>query len=248
MEVLRGRTLLELWERAHSRKRRLPYEVVAWIGARVADALHHAHELRDDSGKPLHVIHRDVSPSNIFVTDDGRAQAHRLRPGQGARSHRFDGDRRHQGQARVPGAGAGARPLGRPARRHLRPGRDALGGLARPPALPRRQRRRDGAPGARRGSAEPDDRRCSDYPPALAEALARALAKDPAARFQTAAGLRDALDAFVQSSGERWTRSGCRRSPRELFDGARARRGRSSSTTRPTTRTGSESGTTTVRR
>ena len=43
MEVLRGRTLLEAWEAARTRGLRFPHEVIAWIGARVADALHYAH-------------------------------------------------------------------------------------------------------------------------------------------------------------------------------------------------------------
>jgi serine/threonine-protein kinase len=33
--------------------------------------LHHAHELRDFDGTPLHVVHRDVTPQNLFVTYDG---------------------------------------------------------------------------------------------------------------------------------------------------------------------------------
>ncbi len=33
--------------------------------------LHHAHELKDFDGSPLHVVHRDVSPQNVFVTYDG---------------------------------------------------------------------------------------------------------------------------------------------------------------------------------
>lgn len=33
--------------------------------------LHYAHELRDYNGTPLHIVHRDVSPHNIFVTYDG---------------------------------------------------------------------------------------------------------------------------------------------------------------------------------
>ena len=35
------------------------------------DGLHYAHELKDFDGKPLGVIHRDVTPSNVFVKYDG---------------------------------------------------------------------------------------------------------------------------------------------------------------------------------
>jgi len=38
---------------------------------RVARALAHAHSLRDEAGKPLKVVHRDVKPSNILVSRDG---------------------------------------------------------------------------------------------------------------------------------------------------------------------------------
>jgi serine/threonine protein kinase len=33
--------------------------------------LHHAHELKDFDGSPLYVVHRDVTPQNVFVTYDG---------------------------------------------------------------------------------------------------------------------------------------------------------------------------------
>jgi serine/threonine-protein kinase len=71
MELLRGRTLLDIVDTALQRGGRLPYEVVAWIGARIAEALHHAHELRDESGNLRQIVHRDVNPSNIMVTYRG---------------------------------------------------------------------------------------------------------------------------------------------------------------------------------
>ncbi|WP_257455689.1 protein kinase domain-containing protein [Archangium lipolyticum] len=46
-------------------------------GRLVADALaglHYAHELRDFDGSPLHIIHRDVSPHNLFVTYEGEVK------------------------------------------------------------------------------------------------------------------------------------------------------------------------------
>jgi serine/threonine protein kinase len=41
------------------------------IVTRVAAALHYAHERRDDEGKPLEIVHRDVSPSNVLLGYDG---------------------------------------------------------------------------------------------------------------------------------------------------------------------------------
>ncbi len=74
MEYLHGQPLSSIIERGATLGARLPYDVVAWIGARVADGLHHAHELVDDEGKRLGLVHRDVSPQNVFVTYDGQVK------------------------------------------------------------------------------------------------------------------------------------------------------------------------------
>ena len=42
--------------------------------ADACEGLHAAHELRDDHGLPMQVVHRDVSPQNLFVTHDGVAK------------------------------------------------------------------------------------------------------------------------------------------------------------------------------
>ena len=44
--------------------------VACGIGAGVASGLDYAHAVADDDG-PLHVVHRDISPHNVFVTIDG---------------------------------------------------------------------------------------------------------------------------------------------------------------------------------
>jgi serine/threonine protein kinase len=50
---------------------RLSEGAVCNILAQVADALDYVHRATDESGKPLHIVHRDVSPSNIQVTASG---------------------------------------------------------------------------------------------------------------------------------------------------------------------------------
>ena len=45
--------------------------LVAGVIAQACDGLHHAHELRDADGTPTPVVHRDVSPQNLFVTIEG---------------------------------------------------------------------------------------------------------------------------------------------------------------------------------
>jgi eukaryotic-like serine/threonine-protein kinase len=71
MELLQGMTLATVYDTCVTRNLRLQPELVAFIGARIAEGLQHAHELVDDAGAPVALIHRDVNPANVFVTFDG---------------------------------------------------------------------------------------------------------------------------------------------------------------------------------
>lgn len=74
MELLSGRTYSDVWDLLAVKGEKIPPWLAAWLCARVAEGLHHAHELVDDVGQSLGVIHRDVNPSNIFLTHGGEVK------------------------------------------------------------------------------------------------------------------------------------------------------------------------------
>jgi TonB family protein len=72
MEHLDGQTLRVVQSRSHEEP--LPCGEELRILSEVARGLHYAHNLEDFHGAPLNVVHRDVSPQNVFVTYDGQVK------------------------------------------------------------------------------------------------------------------------------------------------------------------------------
>ncbi len=70
-ELVRGRNLKELMAAATREAIRLQPRLYLSIIAKLCDALHCAHTLKDYDGTPLCLVHRDVSPSNIMLSFDG---------------------------------------------------------------------------------------------------------------------------------------------------------------------------------
>ncbi|HSR99737.1 MAG TPA: protein kinase [Kofleriaceae bacterium] len=71
MEYVHGETVRSLLQRALGLKRKLPIGCVLTIAAGTAAGLHHAHERLSFDGRPLGIVHRDVSPSNLMVSYEG---------------------------------------------------------------------------------------------------------------------------------------------------------------------------------
>jgi eukaryotic-like serine/threonine-protein kinase len=72
MEYLEGQTLSAVLRKAKSAGAPLPLPIFLRVILSVLDGLHYAHELTAYDGSPLQLVHRDVSPQNVFLTYDGQ--------------------------------------------------------------------------------------------------------------------------------------------------------------------------------
>ncbi len=70
MEYIRGRALVEARKRASEMQRPVPPVLAAQVGVEVARGLGYAHKLTEH-GKPLNLVHRDVTPHNVLLSYDG---------------------------------------------------------------------------------------------------------------------------------------------------------------------------------
>jgi serine/threonine protein kinase len=71
MEYIRGRDLSETMRAIWKTMGPPRPELVAYIGREACRGLSYAHSLTDERGRPLGMIHRDVSPSNIMMSYEG---------------------------------------------------------------------------------------------------------------------------------------------------------------------------------
>lgn len=71
MEYLEGRSLSEIVQRAEDS---LTLEQHLFVIARALDGLHYSHELEGADGKPLGIVHRDMTPHNVFLTYEGEVR------------------------------------------------------------------------------------------------------------------------------------------------------------------------------
>ena len=71
MDYVHGETAEMVWKRANEREKQLPLAYSLTVVTAVAAALDYAHNLRDAEGRPLDIVHRDVSLSNVMIGYDG---------------------------------------------------------------------------------------------------------------------------------------------------------------------------------
>ena len=74
MEHLEGQPLSRIIRLAQGVDRQLTEGLFLHVIVGLLEGLHYAHELKSYEGEPLHLVHRDVSPQNVFVTYDGQVK------------------------------------------------------------------------------------------------------------------------------------------------------------------------------
>jgi serine/threonine-protein kinase len=198
MEYLEGVSLLPLMRRFSKSQQQLDLGFIAGVFQQTTDAMNYAHELKDRSGEYLGIIHRDVTPSNIFLTESGVAKVldFGIAKAKGASTQTQEGTVKGKYAYMAPEQLKGA-AIDR------RVDIFAMGVVLYEMLALRRlfQRKTDYL--TFRAVMEqpiPDIRRYRpDVPDAVADAMMRALDRDPHNRFETARQFGSAvLDALAQ--------------------------------------------------
>ncbi len=74
MEYIAGRDLRDVLKATRSRQAPLPVKACLFVIAEACKGLGYAHHKTDSEGRPLNIIHRDISPSNIMISREGEVK------------------------------------------------------------------------------------------------------------------------------------------------------------------------------
>jgi serine/threonine protein kinase len=227
MELIEGRDLKRVMEYYRLRGRPLPLPIALQIMGRTCDALDHAHRALDAAGRPLRIVHRDVTPQNILISFLGEVKL--IDFGIAKAAHRMA-----QTQAgNIKGKLSYLAPEqldGHPATQ--RSDLFACGIVLHELLTNSRLFAGDNdlitIDLVRRAVAPPPSRLAPSLPRALDAVVLRALARNPEARHASVGELRDAIDAIAAESGNTGSTSQVLRWMNEVFahDRVRAERAR----------------------
>jgi len=204
MEHVHGVDLQQIEEAEAHRGGRIPLAIAVRICSNVAEGLEHAHRATDGRNQPLGLVHRDVTPSNVIVSFDGvgkildfgiaKAVAKKGRTEVGV----IKGKIPYMSPEQVQGE-----PL------DYRSDIFSLGTMLYELTTGHKPFEGEGPADLSmkilHDEPRPPEFYVDRYPPALTEVIARAMAKRPAGRFQSARELHEELEEFLLHSGIRCT-------------------------------------------
>src|SRR4051812_19726332 len=189
MEYVEGPDLGKLMSAAKAKATKIPPWVAAYVISEVGKGLHYAHE-RKEGGKPLEIVHRDVSPQNVLlsyegavkIADFGIATANLFRDEAGVLKGKFGYMSPEQARGEKVDRRSDIYALG-VILHELLTGRPLHGSLTGDSLLD----------AVRAGVVEPPSTFARDVPPELETLVMRALAKTPEDRFQSARDMSAAI-------------------------------------------------------
>ena len=200
MEYIHGKDLRELLSAVSKTRTHMPLGYVCAIVGSAAAGLHYAHERRGPDKRPLNIVHRDVSPSNVLIGYDGAVKIvdfgiakARMRQVE-TRSGSLKGKVSYMSPEQCKGEDIDRRS-------------DvyALGVLLYELATTTRLFKGDNdylvMDAIVQGKVPPPRSRRADLPNDMSSIIMRALSTDPTRRYQTADELRLALDTFAVKHG-----------------------------------------------
>ncbi|MFO1463883.1 MAG: serine/threonine-protein kinase [bacterium] len=74
MEYVDGRTISQIYKKSVELKHPIPIPIVAYIVSEICNGLDYMHRRRDETGRSLEIVHRDISPQNVIVTESGNVK------------------------------------------------------------------------------------------------------------------------------------------------------------------------------
>jgi serine/threonine protein kinase len=216
MEYVHGETVRALLHRSHGLRRPIPIASVLTVAAGAAAGLHHAHERIGIDGRPLGIVHRDVSPSNLMVSYEGHVKLVDFGVAKAAansvetRSGTVKGKIAYLSPEQIHGRNIDRRSdlfsLG-----------IVLWEMLTTERLFRHPSDFETMAAIVNTPTDPPSSRRADVPPELDALVLRLLAKDPAARYQTADELLEHIEQVAVRSGSALSTAGLGRVLRELF-------------------------------
>ena len=201
MEYVDGMDVLTLLRECARTQIRLPATFAALIAREVVDALDYAHGVTDSHGRPLHVVHRDVSPSNILLAWNGDIKLTDFGVALAA-------DRRYKTNTHTLRGKYGYMSPEQVAGEPVDPRSDlfAVGIVLAEMVMARRlftaPNDLDVLLAVRDVQIDRIDDHASEFPLELLAIVLRCLQRDPRDRWQSAAELREALDTWLQSTAD----------------------------------------------
>ncbi|HEX2657933.1 MAG TPA: serine/threonine-protein kinase, partial [Polyangia bacterium] len=202
LEYIDGADALALLRAAAQRRVRVPLPLVLFVVSEILDALDYAHTASDMEGRPMRLVHRDISPSNIFIARHGEVKlgdfgiAHADDRGGRTTTGTLKGKYGYMSPEQVVGAALD--------------GRSDLFAVGIVLAEAFMGRRLFTAPNdldvllmVRDGRIDRLDKYGHDLPPELSGIVRKSLRRDPAQRYQTAAEFRDELSDYLFAQGIR---------------------------------------------